>query len=222
MNANPEALLAAIAAGDPEQARALLKSEPTLASGRTVNGVSLVLWAMYHRQRDIAWLIADSKEPLDIFELAALGRVDELQRNLAADSTCVRMLASDGFSPLGLAIFFGQVRAAAALLAAGAEVDRAADNPMRVAPIHSACAQADEALACRLVHLLLAFSVNLDARQQAGWTALHAAAHRNYADLVGLLRSAGADPQLRNDAGLDAVDIARSEGKEAALAALLA
>jgi ankyrin repeat protein len=108
------------------------------------------------------------------------------------------------------------------LLAAGADPDAAADNPMRVAPIHSACAQADEALATRLVHLLLAFAVDPDARQQGGWTALHSAAHRNYAELIALLRGAGADPGVRNDAGLDAMDIARNEGKEAALAALLA
>lgn len=222
MSANPEALIATIPAGDSAQAQALLEAEPTLANARTAHGVSLVLWALYHGQRDIARLIADTKVALDIFETAALGRIDDLQRMLASDPHATRTNARDGFSALGLAVFFGQVRAAAALLAAGAEVDRAADNPMRVAPIHSACAQADEALACRLVHLLLAFAVDPDARQQAGWTPLHAAAHRDQPRLIALLRQAGADPSLRNDAGMDAIDIARSEGKDAALAALLA
>jgi ankyrin repeat protein len=222
MSANTEALLAAIAAGNAVQAQALLTAAPALAGARTAQGVSLVLWALYHGQRDIARLVAEAKAARDVFETAALGRIDELMQVLADDPASARAVASDGFSALGLAVFFGQVRAASALLAAGAEADRAADNPMRVAPIHSACAQADEALACRLAHLLLAFAADPDARQQAGWTPLHAAAHRNQPRLIALLRQGGADPLLRNDAGLDAMDIARSEGKAAALAALLA
>ena len=151
-----------------------------------------------------------------------MGDIRSLLAGLARDPAQAQSRSGDGFPALGLAVFFGQVRCAALLLAAGADPDAAADNPMRVAPIHSACAQADEVLACRLVHLLLAFAVDLDARQQSGWTALHAAAHRDHAELVALLCAAGADRQLRNEAGLDAMDIARNEGKEAALATLLA
>lgn len=217
-----DTLLAAISARDMAQATALLDADPALANARTAQGISLVLWALYHGQRDLAESIAARKESLDIFEAAALGRIDSLRQLLAADPQSAQAQAADGFGALGLAVFFGQLRSVATLLAAGADANRAAANAMRVAPIHSACAQADEALACRLVHLLLAFGADPNARQQAGWTPLHAAAHRNQAHLIRLLRLGGADPQLTHDAGLSAIELARDEGKAAALASLTA
>jgi ankyrin repeat protein len=217
---NSQELLQAIAADDIAGATALVDADPALLDMPLSGGATAVLLAMYMGKRALAVALAQRKPVLAITEAAALGDVRAVQAALALDPTQAQARSGDGFPALGLAVFFGQVRCAALLLAAGADANAAADNPMRVAPIHSACAQSDEALACRLVHLLLAFAVDPDARQQAGWTALHAAAHRDYADLVALLRSAGAELQLRNDAGLDAFDIARSEGKAAALAAL--
>jgi len=70
--------------------------------------------------------------------------------------------------------------------------------------------------------LLLAFGANPNARQQAGWTPLHAAAHRDQARLIRLLRNGGADALLCNDAGVDPASLAASEGRHAALAALQA
>lgn len=220
MSAALDTLLAAISTRNLAQAIALLDTDPTLANSRTPQRVSLVLWALYHGLPDLALALAERKESVDIFEAAATGRVDALRQLLQSDPGSAQAQAPDGFGALGLAVFFGQLPCAATLLAAGADANRAADNPMRVAPIHSACAQADEALACRLVHLLLAFGADPNARQQTGWTPLHAAAHRDQAQLIRLLRHAGADPQLSHDAGLSAIDLARNEGKDAALAAL--
>jgi hypothetical protein len=222
MGSSSELLQQAIAADDLNAAMVLVDADAALLDAPIANGAGPVLLAMYMGRRSLAAALARRKMVLAVTEAAAIGDVTSLLAVLAQDPARAQARAGDGFPALGLAVFFGQVRCAALLLAAGADPDAAADNPMRVAPIHSACAQADEALACRLVHLLLAFAVDLDARQQAGWTALHAAAHRDHAELVALLRSAGADPHLRNDAGLDAVDIARHEGRHAALAALLA
>ena len=222
MSAALDTLLAAISTRNLVQAIALLDADPALANSRTPQGVSLVLWALYHGLPELAQAIAARKESVDIFEAAATGRVDSLRQLLQSDPGSAQAQAADGFGALGLAVFFGQLSCTAALLAAGADVNRAAGNPMRVAPIHSACAQADEALAWRLVHLLLAFGADPNARQQAGWTPLHAAAHRDQAQLIRLLRLAGADPHLSHDAGLSAIDLARNEGKAAALAALTA
>ena len=220
---NPQEMLQqAIAADDLAAATALVDADAALLDAPLANGAGPVLLAMYMGKRALAAALAQRKPTLAITEAAALGDVKSLLAALARDASQAQARSGDGFPVLGLAVFFGQVRCAALLLAAGADPDTAADNSMRVAPIHSACAQSDEALACRLVHLLLAFAVDLDARQQGGWTALHSAAHRDYAELITLLRGAGADPQLRNDSGIDAVDIARCEGRTAALAALLA
>lgn len=220
MSAALDTLLAAISTRDSTQTLALLDADPVLADARTPQGVSLVLWALYHGMHELAQAIAARKSSLDLFEAAASGRLESLQRLLLADPQSANAQAADGFGALGLAVFFGQLPCAAVLLAAGADANRAAANPMRVAPIHSACAQSDEVLACRLAHLLLAFGADPNARQQSGWTPLHAAAHRNQALLIRLLRLGGADPQLTHDAGLSAIDLARSEGKAEALAAL--
>jgi len=117
-------------------------------------------------------------------------------------------------------VFFGQLHCAALLLGAGADPDAVAESPMRVTPLHAACARDDEALACALVRLLMAFGANPNVHQQAGWTPLHAAAHRDQARLVDVLLGAGADPSLCNEEGVDAAALARKEGKPAALAAL--
>ena len=54
---------------------------------------------------------------------------------------------ADGFTPLQLAAYFGAPGAAADLIAAGADVDAVADNPMRIQPLHAAAAGRHSAVA---------------------------------------------------------------------------
>jgi ankyrin repeat protein len=54
----------------------------------------------------------------------------------------------------------------------------------------------------------------VDARQQAGYTALHAAARHGDEELVDLLLAHGADPSLRSDDGKDAAAHARDQGHD--------
>lgn len=212
----------AIAADDCATACALVDAEPSLLEVAIAGGASAILLSLYMGKADLADALARRKRMLAITEAAALGRSDALLAALTSDPAAANARSGDGFPALGLAVFFGQLRCAALLLGAGADADAAAANPMRVAPIHSACARSDEAQACALAQLLLAFGADPNARQQAGWTPLHAAAHRDQARLIRLLRDAGADASLRNDAGVDPVALAASEGRHAALAALQA
>lgn len=210
----------AIAADDRSTACALVDGDPSLLDSAVAGGASAVLLALYMGKSELAEELARRKPRLAVVEAAALGHRDALLAALAADPAAANARSGDGFTALGLAVFFGRRECAALLLGAGADVDAAAANPMRVAPIHSACARSDEAQACALAHQLLAFGADPNARQQAGWTPLHAAAHRNQARLIRLLRQAGADASLANDAGVDAVALATTEGHHAALAAL--
>lgn len=215
-----EALRAAFAARDVAAMQALLGQHPQASELRDAQGVSLLMLALYHGQAEIAELLARYRSDIDLFEVAALGRVQALASRLALDPSAAQARSPDGFPVLALAVFFGKLDAAAVLLAHGADVDAAAGNAMRVAPVHAAAAQADPRRALRLMHLLLAYGVDVRARQQGGWTALHSAAHRDHAQLVSLLRLAGADATVPADDGRSAIDLARSEGKAAALAAL--
>ena len=80
--------------------------------------------------------------------------------------------APDGFTALGLASFFGHREAAELLLAAGARVNDASRNPMRVAPLHSALAGGH----AEIVELLLDAGADVNAVQADGYTPLHEAA----------------------------------------------
>ncbi len=211
-----------IAADDRATACALVDADPGLLDGEIAGGASAILLALYMGKRELAQDFAQRKPRLAITEAAALGHGDALLAALAADPAVANTRSGDGFPALGLAVFFGHLKCAALLLGAGADANTAAANPMRVAPIHSACARSDEAQACALAQLLIAFGADPNLQQQAGWTPLHAAAHRDQARLIRLLRAAGGDPSLRNDTGVDPVALATSEGRHAALAALLA
>jgi ankyrin repeat protein len=63
--------------------------------------------------------------------------------------------------------------------------------------------------------LLLDHGAEVDARQQAGYTALQAAAIHGDEELSDLLLSRGADPALRSDDGKSAADLAREKGHQA-------
>ncbi len=210
-----ETLLAAVKAGDAAAVQALLASDPELA-GATEAGVPAVRIALYHRQPAALEALLAAQPPLDGLDHAALGRADDLRRDLAADPELVTRRSADGFTALHYACFFGGAHAAAVLLEAGADPDAPAGNDSRVRPLHSAAAARDAEAA----RLLLEAGADPDAAQAGGHTALHAAALHDDEALAGLLLRHGADPAVRNDEGADAAGIARAHESAAVLALL--
>src|ERR687888_2793302 len=101
--------------------------------------MSDILEAIYRGDRGEAERLAEGRE-LDVFEASALGRTERLRELLDADPSLANAWAKDGFQPLGLASFFGNVDTARALVEAGAEVNSASRNDFKVMPLHSACA----------------------------------------------------------------------------------
>jgi ankyrin repeat protein len=211
--------ITAVTEGDNEKVAALLKTDPRLADEHDASGVSAVLLAVYHGHRDTAQLLA-SKKKLDIFEAAALGSIEQAVQLLDEDLERANATAPDGFHPLGLACFFGNLALVELLLAHGADPHATADNPTKLAPLHSAVATSDPATAVMLASILLARGVEVDPRQQGGFTPLHAAAQSGNMDLVQLLLAHGADPTARTDDGRTALDFAE-EGDHADVARLL-
>jgi len=210
-------LIAAVKAGDAAAVEALLASDAALA-GAAEDGISAVRIALYHRQPAALEALLAAGPPLDGLDHAALGRADDLRRDLTADAQLTTRRSADGFTALHYACFFGGAAATAVLLAAGADRDAVAGNPSRVRPLHSAAA-ANDAEAARL---LLEAGADPDARQAGGFTALQAAAHQDAGALATLLLQHGADPALSNDRGDDAEAIARANGSAAVLALLAA
>ncbi len=196
-------------AGDADGLGQLLHQDPAASEARDATGVSLLMHSLYRGRRDLAELIASKKNALDIFEAAALGRLDRLKECLGDIST-INAPSKDGFTALHFACFFGQPEAARLLIASGATVDAVAANPTRVMPLHSA-ASARNLEAARL---LLEHGAPVNARQQAGWVPIHAAAQNGDRPMLELLLKHHADPKLANDDGKTPAMVAKEKGHE--------
>lgn len=181
-------LIDAIKSGNTARARALAAAAPALAGQRLGSGESPVLLALYLGHGDLADELAATVRNADVFVAAALGRIEDLDRAIAAGSA--NDIAYDGWTPLHLAAFFGQYGSAERLLDGGAVVDAFSTNSIRNTPLHAACAGGHEALAL----LLIDSGAGVALRDAGGHTPLHIAAENGLADLVRALLARGADP----------------------------
>ncbi len=151
-------------------------------------GVSMLMLALYYELPEVAMAIRAQLPKLTFFEAAAIGDAGTVQAHIRETPDDVNAFSPDGFTVLGLAVFFRQPAIARFLIAAGADVNLPANNARKVAPIHAACARQDyETLA-----LLLEHGANPDAAQEGGSTPLKEAVHRGDQRLEAMLRGAGA------------------------------
>ena len=200
-------MMAAVAAGDSEGVSALLAEDPSLVNSRGEDGVSAVLLARYRSDRATMDALLAADPDLDIFEGAALGRIDRVRAALDDDPLAVRAFSPDGFTALHLAAFFGKPEIARALLDAGAPVDAYTTNDLANQPLHAAAAGRHLEV-CRL---LLAAGADVNATQHGGYTPLHEAAQHGDIEMVELFLSAGADPTAQVPEGTPA-DMADAAG----------
>jgi uncharacterized protein len=181
-------LLAAIQAGDATRVANLLDHDPTAAEARTPEGISYVSMAMYHRQREIARMIAARKPELDLHEACAIGDRKRVAELLEADPGAGNSISPDGFPPIALAAFFGHAELVALLALKNVDVNAQAQNPMKVAAIHAAVAARD----VRSVEILLQSGADPNLRQQNDYTPLMAAEANNDERIISLLKEYGA------------------------------
>jgi ankyrin repeat protein len=151
----------------------------------------VVLDAIYRGDREEAERLAVGRE-LNVFEAAALGRMERLRELLDEDEALANAFADDGFQPLGLACFFGHAEAARLLVERGAEVNSASRNDLTVMPLHSAVAVRDPDVRYELAQLVLEAGADPNATQQNDFTPLMAADHHGDQRLRELLVQYGA------------------------------
>jgi len=154
--------------------------------------MSELLQAIYRGDQARADELLAGDPELDVFEAAAVGRVDRLRELLDADRSLANAWADDGFQPLGLASFFGHVDAARLIVERGAGVTSASRNDFKVMPLHSAAATGDPDVRYELAKLLLEHGAEPNARQQDGFTPLMAADQHGDDRLRSLLLEYGA------------------------------
>ncbi len=200
-------LFQAIHDNDRDKVQRLIAANPAVARARSEAGVSALMQARYEGRREIAEVLRSAIGDLDVFEAATLGDLPRLRALLSGDTGLANSFSNDGFTALHLAAFFAQPEAAAELLRVGADPNAVAKNSMKVAVINSAAAsgRAD------LVQMVLLAGADPNARQMAGYTALHAAAAHDNVEMAKALLDAGADPSLRNDDGQTPADKAGPE-----------
>ncbi len=201
-------LFDAIKVGNADEASRLVRENPALLKARDANGASPILVAVYHQKHDVAKALADAAGTLDMFEAAALGRVDRIKQLLRDHPSLASAHAPDGFPAVGLAAFFGHLDAVTTLLAAGANVHAAARNSFKVQAIHAAVASKN----LDIVRAVLEAGADPNAAQQQGFRPIHEAGSSGSRELAELLLKFGADPTLKGDNGKNAIDIAREKG----------
>lgn len=209
-------LFSLIKHGQIEEVQAALAADPGLVYAHEADGASAVLTAVYYNQPAIARLLVKYGAPLDLFEAAAVGDLDAVREKVSAQPDLVNAVASDGFQPLGLATFFGHVDVAEYLLQAGAAVDSAAHNPLKVMPLHSAAAGSWT----EIVRLLIAHGAPVNARQGEDFAPLHSAAQNGSLEIITALLDAGADVNARDAEGKTPLFFALAENHEEAAALL--
>jgi uncharacterized protein len=204
-----EQLLQAIAGNDAFRVGALLSEDPSLVKARDTLGRTPILFSLYLGYDALASLIRERTDAPSLFEAAALGETDLVQGILAASPDQANSVAKDGFSALGLAVYFGRTGAAETLLEAGAKPDTPSANEFKVRPLHSAAAHRDPDVSLALVRLLLEWKAEPNVAQAGGWTPLHQAAAHGRLETVRLLLQHGASPEATSDDGRTPLEMAR-------------
>jgi uncharacterized protein len=183
--------------GDSEKVKTMLRADPALANAKDQDGLSVTMKATYYRQRDIVDLLLASGAELNIFEAAATGQTDRVRALIQQDPSLVNAYSPDAFTPLGFAVFFGHLEAVNALLAAGADVNAASRESMKMSPLGSAMATQQVEIA----RVLIEHGANVNAKAANDLRPLHTAASRGNLELASLLLEHGADINARTTDG---------------------
>jgi len=194
--------------GDKAEVERMLSKNPDLILVKSKKQLSPLMTAMYCHEYEIANIILDRMMALTIFEAAVTGRMTHLISNLARKPELVNAYSEDGFQPLGLAAYFGQVKIVDYLIKAGAEVNSPSKNSLRVAPIQSAVAGGH----LEITTMLLEAGATPNVREAGGYTPLHTAAHNGDIKIVHKLLFGGADLEARSDKKETPLDMAIKSG----------
>ncbi len=194
--------------GNFQAVKEILIDNPRLANTNTSHQISPLLLACYYKKQQIADLILEFTEDLNLFEACAVGKFDTATLLIFQNPASINTFSEDGFSPLGLACYFGHEDLARFLVLKGADVNLASKNGFNVFPIHSAVASNNTAI----TKMLLDAGAYPNVCQKAGVAPLHTAAQLGNIELIILLLEHGAEVGLRMEGGKLPADLAAEKG----------
>jgi ankyrin repeat protein len=186
----------------------LLIQQPTIATAVTSHGISPLLLACYYKKQHIANIIAEFLDNLTIYEACAIGKFDVASHLIFQNPACINTYSADGFTPLGLAVFFQHEDLARFLVLKGADVNMASKNGFNVFPIHSAVANSNYNIA----KILLDNGAYPNVCQRAGVAPLHTAAQLGNIEIIILLLEHGAEVGLKMEGDKIPADLAAEKG----------
>lgn len=197
--------------GDVAKVKAMLRADPSLVHSKDQNGLSVILKAQYHGKREVVGELLATGVQIDIFEAAATRQTARVEALIKEDPTLVNAYSVDGFTPLGLAAFFGHPKIVDVLLAAGAEVNAASRETMKMTPLASALAAQQNDIARTLIE----HGADVNAKAENDLSPLHTAAARGNLELATLLLDRGADLNAITKDGKTAVAYAEERNHPA-------
>jgi ankyrin repeat protein len=186
----------------------LLTQNPALATQTTSHKVSPLMLSCYFKKPDVTALLLKHVGEISLFEASAAGKFDVVAHLIYTHPEAVNLYADDGFTPLGLACYFGQFEVARYLVLKGADVNLPSNNGFNVYPLHSATA----GNYTNIARMLVENGANVNVTQKAGATPLHSAAQNGNLELLILLLENGGEFNIRMEGGKLPADLAREKG----------
>jgi ankyrin repeat protein len=186
----------------------LLEGDPGLATATTSHNVSPLMLACYYKKPAVISLLFNYIDEINLFEACASGKFDVVAHLMYTHPEMVNEFSPDGFTPLGLACYFGHPQIASYLVLKGADVNSPSDNGFSVYPIHSAVAASQT----EITRMLLDHGAQVNVKQKSGVTPLHSAAQNGNLELLIMLLEHGALVNIRMEGGKLPADLAAEKG----------
>ena len=208
-----EELLGLLGKRDADGIISLIEANPGLLDLKDKSGATGFMQILYHRIPDAAAKANELKTAFIFEESIATGRLEEVTTSVEENEDLVSNFLADGFTPIGLASFFGQVEVARFLFEQGADPSVCADNPMKVNAMHAAAAIGNH----ELMELFVSNGYDANIPQMNNITPVQSAAYRGDLEMVKLLVRHGANPKIASVDDIDALGYAREGGHEEVL-----